>query len=291
MPHTDSPLRYPGGKSQLKKFIIDILEKNNINNSTYIEPFAGGAGIAISLLYDNLVDNIIINDLDTSIYYFWKSIIENTSDFIYLIKSTPVTIEQWEKQKMIYNQPDFYSELEVGFATFFLNRTNVSGIISGGPIGGYDQFGSYSIDCRFNKDKLISKIQKIASFKENIHITNFDAVEFINNILIHLDKESTFIFFDPPYYEQGKNLYANFFEHTDHVNLCNHIKSLKDYYWITTYDLSNEIEKMYNLQNTEKFRLRYSANKKRKAAELLFYSDKVKIPFSEKVEFINKSFV
>jgi len=289
MPVTNSPLRYPGGKTQLKNFVSDLLSINNIKDGTYVEPFAGGAGAALSLLFEDTVEKIIINDLDKSIYSFWTAILNNTDEFIEKIINTPITMENWFNAKTIQKHLDDYSILEIGFSAFFLNRTNISGIISGGPIGGLNQTGNYKLDCRFNKDNLIKKIMKIASYKERIHITNFDAINFINNTIMQLDTKKTFIFFDPPYYEQGKNLYKNFYAHEDHVALSNRIKTLDDFYWITTYDSSPEIKDMYELNNTREFVINYSVYRKRKAAELLFYSNKIILPKSKNITFLNNA--
>mgnify|MGYP006295107035 CR=1 FL=1 len=283
IPVTDSPLRYPGGKTQLKDFIFKLIHVNNINKFTYVEPFAGGAGIAISLILSGKAKKIIINDLDILIYNFWNAVINNTNEFIKKIKETPINIEQWHKLKKIQQNPSDYSSFDVGFSTFFLNRTNRSGIINGGPIGGYKQEGHYKLDCRFNKEKLINKILKIASLKDKIIITNYNALDFIDNTIYYLKQESTFIFFDPPYFKQGKELYANFFTFKDHVYLREKIKSLNKYYWIATYDLCKEISEIYSSEKNSLINLNYSVNQKKKAKELLFYSDKIILPTKNKI--------
>ena len=72
-------------------------------------------------------------------------------------------MKEWEKQKRIYENTR--SEFLLGFATFFLNRTNYSGVITGGPIGGFEQKGQWKIDARFNKKSLIDRIERISYFK------------------------------------------------------------------------------------------------------------------------------
>jgi DNA adenine methylase len=286
MPVTDSPLRYPGGKTQMKKFVIDLIQSLPLEKDiSYVEPYAGGAGVALSLLFNNYVSKIYINDLDPAINKFWRSILYNSEEFIDLINETPVTFEQWQYQKSIQIDMDRYSDLEIGFSTFFLNRTNVSGIINGGPIGGKLQNGNYKIDCRFNKKSLIKKINKISQHKDCIFISNYDAGHFITEIK-EMDPLSTFIFFDPPYYKQGQNLYANYYEHDDHVNISKRITSLSEHYWITTYDYSPEIENMYNDENKRIYSLNYSANAVRKAKELLFFSRTITLPDSKNIVFI-----
>ncbi|MBF2528424.1 DNA adenine methylase [Listeria seeligeri] len=285
MPRTSSPLRYPGGKTQLTSFVRNLLITNNIVEGTYIEPFAGGAGVAIQLLLDGDVNSIVINDYDKSIYSIWYSILNNTEKFISLIFNTPITIDEWHKQKAVYlRNKNRQNSLEGAFATFFLNRTNVSGIISGGPIGGMNQTGKYKIDCRFNKVDLIRKIRLIADRRENITLYRKDALELIDIINENYDTDSTLIFFDPPYYVQGKNLYLSFYSNNSHKKLFEKIGILNDFYWITTYDYAPQISEIYhNADQKYEYELSYSVNKKRKAKEFMFASEKIQIDSFDKV--------
>ena len=193
-----SPLRYPGGKVSLYPMICDLLNKNKNGDVTYIEPYAGGAGLALALLMMEKVSNIIINDYDKAIYCVWKSILGNTQRFINKIKSIDVNMKEWEKQRRIYENTE--SEFSLGFATFFLNRTNFSGVITGGPIGGFEQKGQWKIGARFNKSKLIERIERITYFKNRIRVQNEDGLKLINRFSRRSD---VFIYLDPPYYVKG----------------------------------------------------------------------------------------
>ena len=181
---TPSPLRYPGGKTILYKNIRNILEENNLIDGTYMEPFSGGAGLALKLLINNDVKRIVINDYDYAIYAFWHNVLFETEKFCRDIETIKVNLEEWEKQKEIYNNQNIYSLYEIGFATFFLNRTNRSGIIKGGPIGGRKQEGKYKINCRFNKPVLINKIKRIGQYSNKIKLYNYDVNEFINKVIM-----------------------------------------------------------------------------------------------------------
>lgn len=271
-----SPLRYPGGKKKLAKFVIDSIIENDIQDGTYIEPFAGGASVALHLLFLEYVKKIIINDVDRSIYAFWYSVLYETERLCNLIEDTPVTIEEWHRQKIVQTQKENMDYLTLGFSTFFLNRTNRSGIIKGGVIGGKDQAGQWKMDVRFNKSDLISRIRKIALYQSRIQIHNEDAIDFVNMIRPVLDQH-TLIYFDPPYYNQGAALYANHYSHEDHVELSRYIKNL-DCKWILTYDYTPNIIEMY--RNTEKrlLTLNYTASKKTKGNEMLAFCDDFNIP-------------
>ena len=285
MPVTHSPLRYPGGKTQLADFVANLIQINNMKNGTYIEPFAGGSGVSLQLLFDGIVDHIVINDYDKSIYSIWNAIINHTDQFIELIEETPITIEEWHNQKRIYTENRTYmNSLEGGFATFFLNRTNVSGIISAGPIGGQVQTSKYKIDCRFNKASLIKKIRAIAERKDSITLFRKDANQLVDIINDRYSPDNTFIFFDPPYFLQGQNLYLSFISPKKHIQMKNSIERLNNFYWILTYDTAPQIAEIYsNVAQKYKYNLTYSANKKIKATEFLFASERTKLDSFEKV--------
>ncbi|HEM3612654.1 TPA: DNA adenine methylase [Streptococcus suis] len=271
-----SPLRYPGGKSQVYDYVRELVVANNA--TTYIEPFMGGMGIALRLLLNKDVNKIMVNDYDKSIYAFWYSVLNYTDQLIEKIENTPVTIEEWKNQRNIQqNKNNCDNLLLLGFSTLFLNRTNRSGIIKAGVIGGLKQDGDYKLDCRFNKKKTIEKIKLIASMKNRIKLYNIDAEKFIR-LNISRTKNS-FTFFDPPYYSKGPGLYTNFYTHENHLSLAKTIKKyMSNKRWILTYDVSEEIFKMYNDFRNEKYYLNYSVTKPSKGIEYIFYSEQLNIP-------------
>lgn len=273
MPETLSPLRYPGGKSKLSPLVKYIIEhKINTNITTYIEPFAGGAGVALNLLLSGTVNNIIINDYDKSIYSFWRAIITEPDRFIQEIIQTPITIDEWRKQKEIYTTLNKKYSFELGFATFFLNRTNRSGILSAGPIGGYDQTGNYLINARFNKENLIHRISKIAQYRKHIKVYNKDIRNFIIQVIAN-NQDNSFVYFDPPYYVKGKELYINYFHCNDHVEIRDYIIQNLQCPWIMTYDAEESISNIYCDYTQMIYNLTYSLANKGKSSELIIFSD------------------
>lgn len=272
-----SPLRYPGGKTKLFPYIKKIIQENNLKDSIYVEPFAGGCGLAISLLKNRLVHEIVINDYDYAIYAFWYSILNYTDDFCEKIKNIDVSLEQWDIQKNIYNNQDNHTIFDVGFSTFFLNRTNRSGIINGGIIGGRTQTSKYKIDCRFNKTELIRKINEISTYSDFITVMNYDVFDLIYDVISDMPINSTFIYFDPPYVKKGKQLYKNYFEFQDHVDLRNSIMSIK-HKWLITYDHTDEIAILYQKYQQDVIDINYSAGINKTGQELAIYSDNVVVP-------------
>lgn len=275
MPVTDSPLRYPGVKTQLAPFVIEVLRENELFYGAYIEPFAGGCGIAWKLLLDAYVSEVHINDIDPSIYAFWASVLGRTDDLCELIETTPVTMDMWVKQKAV-QQNRHAHQLELGFSTLFLNRTNRSGILKGGVIGGKKQESAYPLDCRFNKLDLLRKIQRIAKYKDQVTLTKMDAEDFILNELPKLPKKAL-VNIDPPYYGKGRDLYCSFYKHEDHASLARVIPSI-DQRWMVTYDNAPEIQRLYKNFPSINFNLNYSAQVKRVGVELMVIDPKLKLP-------------
>lgn len=266
-----SPLRYPGGKNRLAGFISLVIQNLNLPNCTYVEPFAGGAGVALSLLLNGTVDNIIINDYDKAIYSFWRAIKYEPDALIDRIEETPITIEEWHRQKRIYTLATSYS-LDLAFATLFLNRTNRSGILNAGPIGGYSQSGEWKLNVRFDKEALIAKITAIAKYRKNITVYNKDIISLLRNYAPGFG-DNVFFYFDPPYYNKGQKLYKNFFSHQDHQRIHDVIAQEIATPWIITYDDVDEIADLYADFAMRRFDLTYSAANKGTASELMFFSD------------------
>src|SRR5690554_565863 len=273
-----TPLRYPGGKSKLAYYVIALLEENSLIGGHYIEPFAGGADVALQLLLTKHISSIHINDFDPAVYAFWKACTEQPEKLCKLIRDTPVTIQEWHKQREIMLNPsESISLLDLGFATFFINRTNRSGILTAGVIGGKAQAGKWKLNERFNKTNLIQRIEKIADFSNTIRVTNLDAAKMLDELSIKAPKNSL-IYLDPPYYLKGQELYRNFYEHKDHVNIAKKISKINNAHWIVSYDNNKEIEKIYKDYRQKTFDLQYSAQQKRVGSEIMIFGNTIQIP-------------
>lgn len=268
-----SPLRYPGGKYKISRLIEHLIGKAGDQYSVYIEPFAGGAGVALDLLNRNVVSEIVINDSDKAIASFWKAAIEENDAFVDKIYSTPVTINEWKKQRDVYLTSKRYS-FEYGFATFFLNRTNHSGILLSGPIGGQKQ-ATWKLDARFNKHDLIHRIQSLRQFRRRIHVFNRDVNSLIANQVKRYENRA-FIYFDPPYYKRGSVLYQNFFTDKLHKKLCLSIKENVKNPWVVSYDDVFEIREIYKGIPSRSFSLNYSLANNGSGREIMFFSPGLK---------------
>lgn len=224
----------------------------------------------------------MINDYDKAIYSFWRAVRQEPTSLIDLIQNTPVTIDEWHRQKEIYSTSTAYS-LDLAFATLFLNRTNRSGILNAGPIGGYAQDGEWKLDVRFDKEAIIAKIELIAKERERITVYNKDIISLLRNY-VPLLGDNLFFYFDPPYYNKGQKLYKNFFTPQDHKRICDVITNEIASPWIITYDDVSQIAKMYSDYEMRHFDLTYSAANKGTASELMIFSDIASCPTQRQLD-------
>jgi DNA adenine methylase len=267
-----SPLRYPGGKSCIFPFVSKLFYENDLIGTEYAEPYAGGAGLALKLLFESYVSSIHINDLDRSIYTLWRTILDEPERFCRWLSAVEISVSNWNKFKVIQNASATAYPFELAQSTLFLNRTNVSGVIhSGGIIGGRGQSGTYKIDARFNRSDLVKRIEKIASFSDRIHLSNLDGLEFLRRM--DRRKKEVFVYLDPPYYAKGSDLYMNYYRERDHLRLAKYVSRLRNR-WMISYDKQDFILNLY--ASTQKIQYKLSqGTSNRVGDEVLMFSNRV----------------
>ena len=278
----DSPLRYPGGKASLAGLLAQTIKLNGLEGCPYYEPFAGGAGAALRLLREDVVSEVHLNDLDPAIAAFWRAVLDQPERFAEAIMEVPLNIEEWKRQRNIYQGGiEAASDLfDYGFATFYLNRCNRSGVLSGaGPIGGYEQAGEWKMDARFNRENLAERVSRVAERREQIHITQKDALRFLVEGLPRGNKRSqVFVYLDPPYFLKGNRLYMDYCADRDHRKLARYLRRQKMLRWVMSYDNSNYIKDMYHQFSISEFNLRYSLQKQRQGQEIIISSCNIQVP-------------
>lgn len=272
-----TPLRYPGGKGKLAPYVKRIMEANDLVDGVYVEPYAGGAAIAMELLLQEYVRKVYINDLSAGVAAFWRSLLDNTDSLCAAIVGAKVTMEEWHRQRAIQQNPSGHDDLTLGLSTFFLNRTNRSGILAAGVIGGKNQTGKWKIDARFNAPDLVSRIHAIARLRNRVEFRQLDAIDFINEVAPKLPAKSL-IYLDPPYYVKGSDLYFHYYEHKDHEMVAKRVARLGSKNWIVSYDNAPQIHAMYSRFRSIVYSLSYSAHARYKGAETMFFSDNLDIP-------------
>lgn len=269
-----SPLRYPGGKGGITNFVKLVLIENNLVGADYIEPYAGGASVALSLLTEGYAGTIYINDVDPAVYAFWNAVLTETERLCARINDTTVNVGEWSRQRAVQRAAD-PDPLDLAFSTFFMNRTNRSGIITGGIIGGRDQSGPWKLDARYNREDLIRRIRKVARHSSRIFLSRLDAKDFLEPWCSEL--EAGFVYLDPPYYTKGGDLYRNHYGPSDHLAVAKVTNRLK-VPWIVSYDDHPNINELYKSQRSMRYGLSYSAGTRGSGQEVMFFSSRLRVP-------------
>jgi len=275
-----SPLRYPGGKASLVDFLTDVIDLNDLRGRPYFEPYAGGAGAALTLLKTEVVSEISINDADPRLFAFWRSVLVHSDRFVDSILSVPLTIDEWNRQREICARPDAHSQFAVGFAAFFMNRCNRSGVLAGaGPIGGHSQSGKWRLGVRFNRETLAERILEIYRMRSGIHVSGQDAIVFLKkNLPMGNARKSVFVYLDPPYVKKGRRLYMNSYKGRDHAGVARYLNTQKQLPWLLSYDDDALIRRLYRWRHVFNLPIRYSLQQKRSADELIVCPDYLALP-------------
>lgn len=272
-----TPLRYPGGKGKLINFLKSLLVKNDLVDGEYCEPYAGGAAVALELLIHEYVQRIHINDISRPLYAMWSSILRQPNDFARKVRNATLSVATWDRQRAIFRNADEHDDLDLGFATFYLNRTNRSGILRGGIIGGRAQTSEWGIDARYNPKDLAARVEAVASMRDRIRVYNQDAAEFLTTTAAALPERSL-VYLDPPYFVKGKDLYIDHYDANDHIIVAGLVKRIRRQAWIVSYDDVPQIRKLYNRYRGLRYELGYSAREASKGVELMYFCDKLTIP-------------
>jgi DNA adenine methylase len=277
-----SPLRYPGGKACLAGFLAEVIELNELRGCTYYEPFAGGAGAALSLLRMGVVSEVFINDADERVNAFWESVLDDSNRFIDRVLTAPLTMDEWYRQREVCANPISHDRFDVGFAAFFMNRCNRSGVLTGaGPIGGLDQKGDWKLDVRFSRRALAERILALVRMKHQIHVARLDAIDFLKSQLPRgRTRCGVFVYLDPPYVHKGQRLYMNAYEKRDHALLAHYLKKQQTLRWIMSYDDTELVRGLYVGVQVSSLPIRYSLQKKRDAYELIIAPTGLALPFT-----------
>lgn len=279
-----TPLRYPGGKARFAPFIADLISRNKLCGGHYLEPYAGGAGVALVLLIDGVVEQVHINDADPAVAVFWRTATKQNEALCRMVANEVISIDAWHHWRSIMLGHIEGTELERGFATLFMNRTNRSGILKGGVIGGKSQSGAYKLDARFMRHELCTRLERIGKHSEFIHVYEEDAYDLLARCEQFLPTKSL-IYLDPPYYVKGAGLYRNFYKHEDHEEIA-HLLGHPDFNrnWVVSYDNTEEICTMYKYARSFTYGLHYTAHQRYTGSEVMFFSKRLTPSPMEKVQ-------
>lgn len=288
MSRFNTPLRYPGGKQRLAPFVREVIEKNGLAGCDYVEPYAGGAGVAIELLVRGVVERVHLNDVSRPLYAFWRAVLNQNAELCRRVKSASLTIEEWQRQRTVLQQASRHSQIDVAFSFLYLNRCNRSGILSAGVIGGFAQTGTWLMDARFPRNELVRRIEVIGALRSRIKVTCMDAEDYLTSYTPTLPK-TTLIYCDPPYFTRADRLYLNHYGPADHERLADIIQDRVQHPWIVSYDAVPEIIKLYRKRRSFQYSLQYTAAKAYKGTELFVFSKGMRLPKTSEIESIDRA--
>lgn len=270
-----SPLRYPGGKGRLAPYLARVLASQARAVDTYCEPYAGGAGAGLHLLAEGHVSKLIINDLNPGIAGFWRAVFFDTESLVERIERCHADVAVWHQQRAVYLAPEGQSDLDLGFAIFFLNRTNRSGILGARPIGGLEQTGNWLIDARFNKPDLIARIRRLGELAAQVDIRQKRAIDLIQTL--NRRSRPVLMYVDPPYVVPGEELYMTDHSWDEHRRLEQCLRG-SPHPWILTYDADDRTRELYRDFRCLRFGISHTAQVQKVGREYMFFSRGLRVP-------------
>lgn len=215
-----SPLRYPGGKRKLAVLIAQIFATAKRRPKIVVEPFAGGASVSIALLEAGFTDAIALADRDIMVASFWRTVFsDRAEELAHRVEKAKVSLE--ERDRIIKYKPR--TDLGRAFQCLYINRTSFSGIINkrAGAIGGRAQDGKYTIGCRFNQDRIASRIRHLSKLKNQVRFVKHQSyentiAEVRDHVGASMGEEDIFWYLDPPFFEKADRLYRHVFDDDGH---------------------------------------------------------------------------
>lgn len=266
----NNPLRYPGAKGKLVDYVAVVLEENLLAGCTIHEPFGGSAAVSLDLLSRGFATKAIIVERDPLVFSFWRMVFEDADRLCQDIEELAVNMGTWhalDHLRMI-DRPTQSILPSLALAGLFYNRTNYSGIVGAGPIGGQSQTSDYKIDCRFNKAAVVASIRWYSELKGRVEVVFDDAMMYLRRNQESLESGFHFVYLDPPYYGHGKKYYRYHYGHGQHAELARFLVRRK-FPWLLSYDDHPVIREMYGKLDRYVIYMDYSARTSRRAKELL----------------------
>jgi DNA adenine methylase len=231
-----SLFRYPGGKTWFVPHVRRWISSQNKKPKFFIEPFAGGGIIGLTVAFERLADRVILVEKDDQVAAVWKVVLGNQADDLAeKILDFEMTFDNIQ-QELADNSENV---LEKAFQTILRNRTLHGGILAPGSgfiKNGENGKGVLSRWYPVTLAKRIRNIRMIAERIEFIEGNGFDVILRFANV-----KDAAF-FIDPPYTVAGKRagtrLYR--FNEIDHAKLFELVSRVSGDF-LMTYDQCSEV--------------------------------------------------
>ena len=278
-----TPLRYPGGKTWLLDYVKAFARFHKLSSTTIVEPYGGSASISVGLIRSQLVTDATVCERDPLIVAFWNVAIHRNEELIEYLSSLEINMETWYglRRYLDLEKTNLQNELEAAGAFLFFNRTNYSGIIKGGPLGGKKQLSKYKLNCRFNKGRIADKIRSLKALEDKLKIIQIDGLEYMKNHALQ-SPDNVFFYVDPPYYGAGKDLYRFYFTDFDHQQLSAFLTGT-EIPWLLSYDDAEFIRNLYQKKSNLPVYTDYQSGHLRRGVKELLISNYVIPPASPNV--------
>jgi DNA adenine methylase len=235
--------RYPGAKNKLLPQILPFIEDSLQTTNCFCDAFVGGGSVLLEIAekYPNI--QLYVNDKDSFVFAFWQILSQEDPYDLHCLKSL---LKQKPTVDLYYRLREAppASKVDAAYRAVFFNRTSFSGDMrrTASPIGGKNQSSKYTVDCRYNVNKINQKLDIIhpllagRTIVTNSDINSYDAIN--QNMTVYLD---------PPYWQAGKMLYHEYMKQHEHAQLASNLKKNKN--WILSYDNCEEILELYDWAN------------------------------------------
>ncbi len=234
-----SPFRYPGGKTWFIPRLRDWLISQPSKPELLVEPFVGGGIVSLTAVFENLVKEALMVELDEEIAAVWQTVVNGEAEWLAV---RILTFEMTKDNVVAELQKRRRTQKEKAFQTIIKNRTFHGGILAAGS--GFVKNGESGkgILSRWYPSTLAKRLRDIAQVISKLRFEHGDALDAISQ---HKNNSNAVFFIDPPYTAGGKKAGSRLYKHfeLDHKALFKLCASIKGDF-IMTYDNANEVKKL-----------------------------------------------
>ena len=210
-----SPFRYPGGKTWLVPRLREWLGSMDTRPKDFIEPFAGGGVISLTVAFENLAERVIMVELDEDVTAVWKTILGKENEWL-VNRILTFELSAETARDALSKKPK--SIREHAFNTLLRNRVSHGGILA--PGSGFIKNGENGkgITSRWYPETIAKRIRHISTVRSRINLVHGDGIDVMSK---HKNDGDAVFFIDPPYTAAGKKAGARLYKHStiDHEQL------------------------------------------------------------------------
>ena len=134
-------------------------------------------------------------------------------------------------------------------------------------------------DCSYERFSRLTPTAMISFDQMKVMRQNVSKLPYVKKNIDYNDAAypDTLLYLDPPYYKKGQGLYMNYYNDSDHTQICDVISKVNALHWVVSYDNSAFIKDLYKDFRSQEFELNYSANNNGKGTEVMFFSDNCRL--------------